>query len=374
MLYFDHSATTPIHPDVLKLLREIESNRFGNPSSSHHFGQQSRLCIEHSRKQVAKTLGCSTNEIIFTGGGTEANNLVLWNIMYQKNKHVITSSIEHPSVLNVLKRLKKFGVSSTIIPVDGNCRVDPDDVKRAITSETGLISIMFANNEVGTIQPISEIGKIAEDNGIQFHSDTVQVPGKLSVDTSKLKIDLMSFSAHKFYGPKGVGVLYVKKGIKLNSLIVGGGQEKNLRAGTENISGIAGMGLAMELAENNLKERTSHFIELTKLFKQKMKKICPRLLYNGHPDFLLPGVISATFPGVTNNIFIIKLDLQGIAVSSGSACSSGTVTPSHVLKAMKLSNDHNARTLRISFGKDNTEEDVCTLIEKLSEILKQHSM
>ncbi|SVD99789.1 uncharacterized protein METZ01_LOCUS452643, partial [marine metagenome] len=183
MLYFDHSATTPIHPDVLKLLREIESNRFGNPSSSHYFGQQSRLCIEHSRKQVAKTLGCSTNEIIFTGGGTEANNLVLWNIMYQKNKHVITSSIEHPSVLNVLKRLTKFGVSSTIIPVDGNCRADPDDVKRAITSDTGLISIMFANNEVGTIQPIAEIGKIAEENGIQFHSDAVQIPGKLSVDT-----------------------------------------------------------------------------------------------------------------------------------------------------------------------------------------------
>ena len=372
MLYFDHSASTPIHPSVLKLLQETELNHFGNPSSAHQFGQKSRLAIEIARKQMAEAIGCLSSEIIFTGGGTEANNLVLWNLLHQQKKHVITSAIEHPSVLNVLKQLKEFGVTSTIIPVDHTCRVNPEDIQNAITENTGLISIMFANNEVGTIQPIERIGKIAEKNGIPFHSDAVQILGKIPINISDQKITMVSFSAHKFYGPKGVGVLYLKKGTNPKSLIIGGGQETNLRAGTENTSCIAGLGLASELANKNVAKRKTHLEQLADQFKLAMTDIYPEIIYNGHPEHSLPGVISATFPAVTSNILIIKLDLQGIGVSSGSACSSGSVNTSHVLRAMNMSNDHNIRTLRISFGRDNSKEDVQLLTEKISEILKQH--
>lgn len=372
MLYFDHSASTPIHPAVLKLLQETELNHFGNPSSAHQFGQKSRLAIEIARKQMAEAIGCLSSEIIFTGGGTEANNLVLWNLLHQQKKHVITSEIEHPSVLNVLKQLKEFGVTSTIIPVDHTCRVNPEDIQNAITENTGLISIMFANNEVGTVQPIERIGKIAEQNGIPFHSDAVQILGKIPINISDQKITMVSFSAHKFYGPKGVGVLYLKKGTNPKSLIIGGGQETNLRAGTENTSCIAGLGLASELANKNIAKRKTHLEQLADQFKLEMTDAYPEIIYNGHPEHSLPGVISATFPSVTSNILIIKLDLQGIAVSSGSACSSGSVNTSHVLRAMNMSNDHNIRTLRISFGRDNSKEDVQLLTEKISEILKQH--
>ena len=372
MLYFDHSASTPIHPAVLNLIQELELNHFGNPSSTHRFGQKSRLDIEIARKQMADAIGCYPYEIIFTGGGTEANNLVLWNIIHQQKKHVITSAIEHPSVLNVLKRLKEFGVTSTIIPVDRTCRVNPEDIQNAITENTGLISIMFANNEVGTVQPVKHIGEIAEKNGIPFHSDAVQILGKFPINILDQNINMMSFSAHKFYGPKGTGVLYLKKGTELKSQVIGGGQERNLRAGTENTPCIAGLGLASELANKNIEKRKTHLEKLAEQFKQEMTDVYPEIIYNGHPEYSLPGVICATFPAVTSNILVIKLDLQEIAVSSGSACSSGTVNPSHVLRAMHLSNDHNIRTLRISFGRDNTEEDVHLLTEKISEILKQN--
>ena len=353
-------------------MQDTELNHFGNPSSAHQFGQKSRLVIEIARKQMAEAIGCLSSEIIFTGGGTEANNLVLWNLLHQQKKHVITSAIEHPSVLNVLKQQKEFGVTSTIIPVDHACRVNPEDIQNAITENTGLISIMFANNEVGTVQPIERIGKIAEQNGIPFHSDAVQILGKIPTNISDQKITMVSFSAHKFYGPKGVGVLYLKKGTNPKSLIIGGGQERNLRAGTENTSCIAGLGLASELANKNIAKRKTHLEQLADQFKLEMTDLYPEIIYNGHPEHSLPGVISATFPAVTSNILIIKLDLQGIAVSSGSACSSGSVNTSHVLRAMNMSNDHNIRTLRISFGRDNSKEDVQLLTEKISDILKQH--
>jgi len=372
MLYFDHSATTPIDHKVSALMQEVADNHFGNPSSIHKYGQKARAVIEKSRRQTANALGVKSRNIIFTGGGSEANNLVLQNLLYNDKKHVITSAIEHPAILKVLKHLKKFGISSTIIPVDKFGMVDPANVASAIRDDTALISIMYANNEVGIIQPIVEITQIANKNNILFHSDAVQTPGKIPLNIDRMDIDFMSFSAHKFYGPKGVGFLYIRDGIKLFPMIIGGGQEKKLRAGTENTPGIAGLGLAMELAVNNLSDAQNHLVELENHFKKRLAKIYPDAIYNGHPEYHLPGLVSVTIPSVTSDLMIINLDMKGIAVSSGSACSSGTVKPSDVLSAMNVSNKHNISTLRISFGKGNTIEEVDKLIDAFDEILSKY--
>jgi len=372
MLYFDHSATTPIDTKVLALMQEIANAHFGNPSSIHKYGQKARAVIEKSRRQIADALSVKSRNIIFTGGGSEANNMVLQNLLYSDKKHVITSAIEHPAILNVLKHLKNFGVSYTTIPVDKYGLVDPANIESAIRDDTALISIMYANNEVGTIQPIAEIAKIAYKNKILFHSDAVQIPGKIPLNISKMDIDLMSFSAHKFYGPKGVGFLYIRDGIKLHPMIIGGGQEKKLRAGTENTPGIAGLGLAMEMAGKNLFKAQEHLKILENHFKSRLEKIYPEVIYNGHPDFRLPGLVSVTTPSVTSDLMLVNLDMKGIAISSGSACSSGTVKPSDVLSAMHVSNQNNISTLRISFGKGNTLEEVDKLIDTLDEILKKY--
>ncbi len=372
MLYFDHSATTPIRKEVLVRMQEVESKHFGNPSSIHRFGQKSRSLIEAARRRMATAIGCQPHEIIFTGGGTEANNLVLWNLIHRKQSHVITSAIEHPAVLKVLKRLKEFGLSATLIPVDKKGRVDPTAIAREIRPDTVLITIMTANNEVGTVQPIAEIARIAHEKNILFHSDAVQTLGKIEINVQELGTDLMSFSAHKFYGPKGVGALYIRKGVHLQPLIIGGGQERRLRAGTENVAGIVGLGLAAELAAQQVRETRAHLDSLAFKFRQDFSRVYPRAIYNGDPDHQLPGLVSVTIPDVTSDILLINLDLRGIAVSSGSACSSGTVEPSSVLKAMGVSNDLNTRTLRISFGKDNTHEEVATLVEALDTIIKRY--
>ncbi len=373
MLYFDHSATTPIDIKVLALMQEIANTHFGNPSSIHKYGQKARAIIEKSRRQIADALGVKSRNIIFTGGGSEANNMVLQNLLYNDKKHVITSSIEHPAILKVLKNLKKFGVSYTTIPVDKFGLVDPLNIESAIRDDTALISIMYANNEVGTIQPIAEIAKIAQKNNIFFHSDAVQTPGKIPLNISNINVDLMSFSAHKFYGPKGVAFLYIRDGFKLHPMIIGGGQEKKLRAGTENTPGIAGLGMAMEMAVNKLPKARNHLETLENHFKNKLINIYPEAIYNGHPELHLPGLISVTIPSVTSDLLLVNLDLKGMAVSSGSACSSGTVEPSDVLKAMHISNQNNISSLRISFGKDNTIDQVDMLIEALGSILKKYN-
>lgn len=373
MLYFDHSATTPIDRKVLTLMQEVANAHFGNPSSIHKYGQKARAIIEKSRRQIADALSVKSRNIVFTGGGSEANNMVLQNLLYSDKKHVITSAIEHPAILKVLKHLKNFGVSYTIVPVDKFGVVNPINIESAIRDNTALISIMYANNEVGTIQPIAEIAEIAKNNNTLFHSDAVQTPGKIPIAINELSADLMSFSAHKFYGPKGVGFLYIRDGIKLHPLIIGGGQEKKLRAGTENTPGIAGLGLAMELATNNLSDRQNHLETLENYFKQRLAEIYPEAIYNGHPDSHLPGLVSVTIPSVTSDLLLVNLDMKDIAVSSGSACSSGTVKPSDVLKAMQISHWNNISTLRISFGKSNTIEEVDTLIEALDEILKKYN-
>lgn len=371
MHYFDHSATTPLHPKVKELMDEVGELYYGNPSSVHASGQKAKTLIETARGQMAKAIGCSSNEVIFTGGGTEANNLVLWNLIHQKKKHVVTSVIEHPAVLTVLDSLVEFGVTYTAVGVDETGMVNPDDVHNAITEKTGLITIMLANNEMGTIQPIAEIASMIKEHDIIIHSDAVQALGKIPVNAKELGVDCMSFSAHKFYGPKGVGALFTKKGLKLKPLIVGGNQEQRMRAGTENTPGITGLGLAAELAANTLNETQTHLAGLADTFKAQITHICPNVIFNGHPEKQLPGLINVSFPGFRNDLLMIHLDRHGIAVSSGSACSSGDIKPSRILSAMDIKDDINNSTLRISFGTGNSQQDVEYLTKCIKSTLER---
>ena len=372
MYYFDHSATTPIRKEVLDLMQTIETNQFGNPSSIHRFGQQARNVVETARKQTAAAIGARSYDIVFTGGGTEANNMVLWNILYQNKQHVITSAIEHPAILNVLKNLKRFGLSYDIIPVDKYGIVNLNKLEKAIRKDTGLISIMLANNEVGSIQPLEEIIALARNYTIPVHSDAVQTLGKIPVNVNVLDIDVLSFAAHKFYGPKGTGFLYIRKGRTINPHVIGGGQERKIRAGTENVPGIAGMGLAAQQATESVEESGRHLIQLADQFISGISKNCPYVKFNGHPEKHLPGLVSMTIPGVTSDVLMIRLDRDNIAISNGSACSSGTIEPSHVLNAMHFSITDNISTLRISFGKDNNSKDVNYLIEKLTAFIQYY--
>ena len=366
MLYFDHSATTPIHPDVLSLINELNQDIYGNPSSIHAAGRKAKHVVETARKQIAAAINCTSKEIIFTGGGSEANNLVLWNMIYRNRKHVITSAIEHPAILAVLRQLEHLAITHTIVPVNKYGCVNPEDIDSAIKDDTGLITIMLANNEVGTVEPLQDIAKIAKKHNVLFHSDGVQVLGKLPIDVQELGVDMMSFSAHKFYGPKGVGALYIKEGIAMKPLIVGGSQEKSLRAGTENVGGIAGLGCAAELVTKSLSDVGRTLTALETQFKTKFSEQHTNIIYNGFEDNHLPGLISLTIPGIASDLLLIHLDNEDIAVSSGSACSAGTISPSPVLKAMGISDKQNLETIRISAGRDNTSTEVDQLIEAMT--------
>ena len=366
MLYFDHSATTPIHPDVLSLINELNQDIYGNPSSIHAAGRKAKHVVETARKQIAAAINCTSKEIIFTGGGSEANNLVLWNMIYRNRKHVITSAIEHPAILAVLRQLEHLAITHTIVPVNKYGCVNPEDIDSAIKDDTGLITIMLANNEVGTVEPLQDIAKIAKKHNVLFHSDGVQVLGKLPIDVQELGVDMMSFSAHKFYGPKGVGALYIKEGIAMKPLIAGGSQEKSLRAGTENVGGIAGLGCAAELVTKSLSDVGRTLTALETQFKTKFSEQHTNIIYNGFEDNHLPGLISLTIPGIASDLLLIHLDNEDIAVSSGSACSAGTISPSPVLKAMGISDKQNLETIRISAGRDNTSTEVDQLIEAMT--------
>ena len=365
MLYFDNSATTPIDQDVQSLMSDLNQNIYGNPSSIYASGRNAKNTIEIARRQLANAINSEPSEIIFTGGGSEANNIVLWDMVHKKRNHVITSSIEHPAILLVLRELEKLGVKHTIVPVDKNGLIDPDDIKKNIISDTGLISIMMANNEVGTIEPIQEIARIAQEHDVLFHSDAIQVLGKLPIDVKKLQLDIMSFSAHKFYGPKGVGALYIKDGVSINPMIIGGSQEKNMRAGTENVSGIAGLGLAAEIASNFEKENFSHLLELENYFKELIIDKHNNITFNGADNNKLPGLVNLTIPNIPSDLLLINLDNDGISISNGSACSSGTISPSPVLKAMGLSDKSNLESVRISAGKYNTMDEVNKLVDSI---------
>ncbi|MGB9641748.1 MAG: cysteine desulfurase NifS [Candidatus Ratteibacteria bacterium] len=380
MIYLDHNATTPCDTAVVEEMKKWHTEMFFNPSSIYTPSQKTKEAVEKARARVAKMLDASPDEIIFTSGGTESNNIAITGTcLWKKNKgnHIITSLIEHHAVLNTCKFLEKqFGFKVTYLPVDKYGLVDPDDVKKAITDETILISIMAANNEIGTIEPIEEIGRIAKENGIAFHCDGVQVAGKLPVSVKQLNVDFFSLSAHKFYGPKGIGALYVRKGVKFRPITYGGHQEKGLRPGTENVPGIIGLGKACEIAENLMVEDASKEEQLRDFLEKKLVESIPEIIVNGHPEKRLYNTLNICVKYVEGESMLLHLDMEGICASSGSACTSGSLEPSHVLLALGLSHEIAHGSLRFSLGRANTIEDIertALVLPKIVEKLRKMS-
>lgn len=371
-VYFDYSATTPMKKEVLDEMLPFFNTEFGNPSSIHSFGRHGKSVLDTSRDRIAKTLNAKSEEIFFTGGGTEADNWAIKGVAYaNKNKgnHIITTKIEHHAVLHTCEYLEKEGFEVTYLDVDEYGLIDVNDVKNAIKDTTILISIMFANNEIGTVQPIKEIGEVTKEKGVIFHTDAVQAYGNIVMDVNDLNIDLMSISAHKVYGPKGVGALYIRKGTKIHQLIHGGAQEKRRRAGTENIPGIVGFGKAAEMAYENIEDHINKLLDLRdKLTKGLMDKI-PYTKLNGHPTKRLPGNVNLSFEFIEGESLLLSLDMVGIAGSSGSACTSGSLDPSHVLMAIGLNHETAHGSLRLTIGDFTTEEDIDYVIEKLPPIV-----
>ena len=367
-IYCDHSATTPVAPKVMDFMTDIMKNYFGNPSSIHRFGQSAKVVIEKARKQSAQALGCTPGNIFFTGGGSESNNTVLKGIL-TPGDHFITSSIEHPSILIPAKELQKSGIEVTFVKPDKDGIIQFESIESEIKHNTKLISIMMVNNELGTINPIEKINTITKSHNIQFHTDAVQAFGKIPIDLSILPLDFLSISAHKFYGPKGVGILYIKKETDIFPLISGGGQEKNIRAGTENIVGIAGMGLAAELIISEMKSNTNNLNKLTEYFLKKLKSTGIDFNINGIN--LIPGVFNITFPEVAGQDLMINMDIEGIAISYGAACASGTAKPPGVLLEIGISPELAKCSVRISFGKSNSIQDIDFIIEKIKLIISR---
>ena len=367
-IYLDHAATTPTHPKVVRAMLPYFTEAFGNPSSVYSYGQEAKGAIEEARTNVAELIGARSEEIVFTSGGTEGDNLALKGIAYangQKRNHIITTAIEHHAVLEVCRFLETMGFKITCLPVDQYGLVDPADVKKAVTAKTILISVMHANNEVGTIEPVEEIGEIAREAGVYFHTDAVQMVGHLPVNVDRLNVDLLSISGHKFYGPKGVGALYVRKGTKLVSLTQGGAQEKRRRAGTENTPAIVGLGKAAELAVKEMDKEGESSAQLRdKLIKNLVEKI-DHVRLNGHPTRRLPNNVNVSVDFVEGESMLLNLDLEGICASTGSACSSASLEPSHVLLAMGVSPEQAQGSLRLTLGRDNTEADVDRVLEVL---------
>jgi cysteine desulfurase len=371
-IYLDHSATTPTHPDVVKAMLPFFTDAFGNPSSVYSYGQEAKGAVEEARSKTAELIGARSEEIVFTSGGTEADNFALKGVAYangHKGNHIITTSIEHHAVMEVCKFLGRRGFTITYLPVDEYGLVDPDDVRKAITAKTILISIIHANNEVGTIEPVSEIGKIAKEAEVYFHTDAVQTVGHIPVNVDKLKVDLLSISAHKLYGPKGVGALYIRKGTKLVSFMQGGEQEKRRRAGTENVPAIVGLGKAVELAGQEMDKEAERLAGLRdKLIKDLSAKI-DHVHLNGHPTRRLPNNVNVSVDFVEGESMLLNLDLEGICASTGSACSSASLEPSHVLLALGLSPEQAHGSLRFTLGRENFEEDMERVLEVLPGIV-----
>jgi len=367
-IYLDYAATTPTHPEVVKAMMPYFTESFGNPSSIHSYGQEAKDAVERARSKVATLIGAKSDEIVFTGSGTEADNFAVKGVAWSrkdKGDHIITSSIEHHAVLETCKFLEKQGFSITRLPVDGHGIVDPDDVRRAITKKTILISVMHANNECGTIEPIAEIGKIARETEIYFHTDAVQTVGYIPLDVDKLKIDLLSISAHKLCGPKGVGALYIRKGTRISSFMHGGSQERGRRASTENVPGIVGLGKAAEIAQQEMAEEAQR---LTALRDRLIKGILEGIEYtqlNGHPVKRLPNNANVSINYIEGESILLNLDLDGICASTGSACSSEDLAPSHVLMAMGLPHLQAHSSVRFSLGKWTTEEEIDKVLDIL---------
>jgi len=371
-VYLDYAATTPVHPDVLKAMIPYLTDAFGNPSSLYSYGGEAKGAIEEARVKVADLIGAQDEEIVFTGSGTEADNFAIKGVAFaneSKGNHIITSSIEHHAVTETCKFLERRGFSVTYLPVDEYGLVDPHDVKKALTGKTILISVIHANNEMGTIEPIAEIGKVAKEAGVYFHTDAVQTVGHIPVDANELGVDLLSISAHKLYGPKGVGALYIRKGTKLIPFLHGGEQERRRRASTENVAGIVGLGTAAELARQEMDEEVQR---LTRLRNRLIKGLLERIDHvrlNGHPQKRLPNNINVSIDFVEGESMLLNLDLEGICASTGSACSSSSLEPSHVLLAMGLAHEQAHGSLRFTLGKWTTEEEIGQVLEVLPRIV-----
>ena len=372
----DHSATTPVAPEVLEAMLPYFSEKFGNASSLHSFGLEAKEALEDSREKVAALLGAQPEEIIFTSGGTESNNLALKGIGYRskekgKGNHIITSSIEHPAILETCRKLETQGFEVTYLPVTKDGLVDAETVESAIQKETVLISVMHANNEIGTIQPLKEIGKIAAEKDVFFHTDAVQTAGKIPIDVNDMDLDLLSISAHKLYGPKGVGALYVRKGTRLDSIVHGGGHERGLRSGTENVAGIVGLARAADLANQAMASEAKRLTDLRdKLAKMVLDSVKDTWI-NGTLINRLPGNLNFGFRYVEGESLLLFLDSKGIAVSTGSACSSKRLEPSHVLLSLGLKAEECHGSLRITMGRSNTEEDVDYVARSINEAVER---
>ena len=371
-IYLDYAATTPTHPEVVKAMLPFFSEAFGNPSSLYSYGQETKGAVEEARARIAQFIGARDEEIVFTSGGTEADNFAIKGVALaneKKGNHIITSSLEHHAVLESCKYLEKRGFKVTYLPVDGNGLVDVDDVRKAITDRTTLITIMHANIEIGAIEPIAEIGKVAKEAGVFFHADAVQTVGHIPVNVKELGVDLLSMSAHKLYGPKGVGALYIKKGTRMISFMHGGEQEAGRRAGTHNVPGIVGLGKAVEIAQQEMDEEAKRLVVLRdQLLKWLMERI-DRIRLNGHPTQRLPNNVNVSIDFVEGESMLLNLDLEGICVSTGSACSSLSLEPSHVLLALGIPPEKAHCSLRFTLGKWTVPEDIVRVMDVLPGIV-----
>ena len=371
-IYLDYAATTPTRPEVVEAMLPYFTDVFGNPSSIYSYGQEARGSLEEAREKVASFIGADSDEVVFTSGGTEADNFALKGVAFaneSKGNHIITSPIEHHAVTETGKFLRQRGFEVTYLPVDGYGLVDPADVKKAITDKTILISVMYANNEIGTMEPIAEIAKIAREAGVYFHTDAVQAAGHIPMDVNGLGVDLLAISAHKVCGPKGVGALYIRKGTKLISFMHGGDQERKRRASTENLAGIVGFGKAIELARQEMGEEAKRLTHLRDQLIEGLLKRVEHSRLNGHPRMRLPNNANLSFDYVEGESMVLNLDLEGICVSTGSACSSASLEPSHVLLAIGLVPEQAHGSLRITLGKWTTEEEIGRVLEVLPRIV-----
>ncbi|GIP45008.1 cysteine desulfurase IscS [Paenibacillus sp. J45TS6] len=375
-IYLDHAASTPVHPEVASAMFEVMTGQFGNASSVHAFGRAAKRSVSEARDKMAAYLGSSPDELVFTSGGTESDNLAIFGIAaaaQHKGKHIITSQIEHHAVLHALASLEKQGYEVTYLPVDSYGMIDTADVEAAIRPDTILISIMYVNNEVGTVQNIEEIGRIAKAHDIPFHVDAVQALGSIPIHLHQLPVDLMSFSAHKINGPQGIGLLYVRKGMKLEPMNHGGLQERKRRAGTENMAGIVGFAKALELLEKTMEERMLQDAALRQFFIEELQKEAGEnaVVVNGHPQQTVSHIVNVSFPEVKTETMLMNLDVEGIAAASGSACTSGSLERSHVLEAMNLPKEIMDSAIRFSFGLGNSKKDLEYTAKKVGTILKR---
>lgn len=370
-VYLDNAATTALSPKVLEKMMPYLTDIYGNASSPHSFGQTARIGVEHAREQVARAINADPSEIVFTGCGTESDNTVLFGVAERyakKGDHIITTNVEHHAILHSCAALEKKGIRVTYLPVDKDGLVTPEQVRDAITDKTILVSAMFANNEVGTIMPIPEIAAVCHEKGVLFHTDAVQAAGHIPIDVKAMGIDMLSISGHKFHGPKGVGVLYERKGIRLPSYIIGGEQEKGRRAGTENVAGIVGLGEALELAVTNMSETSARMTRMRDRLIEGIEATIPEVKLNGHRTKRLPNNVNFSIKYIEGESILLMLDMAGIAASSGSACTSGSLDPSHVLLALGLTHEVAHGSVRMTLGDDTTDEDIDYVLETLPKV------